>query len=113
MSQIAGLYVIPDFAVASIREAVLPRKAGWFSKPEDTFRQTLSMHAGQDRLEFGWSGYAFVVLFEYLRDRKLFDIGGCENAELALFLSKARQSYFLVFTPLTAEELAKLAAIEE
>lgn len=113
MSQIAGLYVVPDSAVADIRKAALPRKAAWFNKPTDTFWQTLWTHAGHNRLrEYGWSGYAFVVLFEYLRDRKHFDIAASENAELAIFLSKARQSYFLIFTPSQAEELAqKLEAL--
>jgi len=110
MSQIAGLYVVPDSAIDAIRKAALPQKAGWFSKPEDTFWQTLWMHAGPDRLEFGWSGYAFVVLFEYLRDRTLFDVEACENAELARFLSKARQSYFLTFTPSQSKEFARWLA---
>jgi hypothetical protein len=58
-------------------------------------------------LEFEWSGYAFVVLLEYLRDGEHFDVQTSEQEELAAFLSQARQSYFLTFTPAQAEEFAR------
>lgn len=107
MSQIAGFYAVPDSAVAQIRNAALPQKAGWFGKTTDTFWQTLWSHAGRDRLNFEGSGYAFVVLFEYLRDRKLLDVEGSENEEFARLLSSSRKAYFLSFTPAQARELAQ------
>jgi hypothetical protein len=87
MSQVADFYVIPDSAVADIRQAALPKKTGWLSRPKDAFWETLWMHAGRSRMDYGWSGYGFVVLFEYLREKKNFDIaapGGIRSRGISL-----------------------------
>jgi hypothetical protein len=113
MSQIAEFYVVPDAAIAEIERAAVPQKTKWYRPPEDTFWPTLWARAGNGVLNFEWSGYAFVVLIEYLREgRSDFGVEACEQSELASRLSEARTSYFLTFTPAQAQEWAqKLAAI--
>ncbi|MBV9269602.1 MAG: hypothetical protein JO165_00805 [Candidatus Eremiobacteraeota bacterium] len=107
MSQVVDFYVVPDSSIAAIQKAAVPQKTRWYRAPEDTFWQTLWGSAGQGELNFDWGGYAFVVLIEYLRERGDFDVDACETSELASFLTKARESYFLTFTVAQAEKWAQ------
>ncbi len=96
MSQIATLQVVPESSIASIRAAVEPQKAGWLRKPKNVFWDTLHDIA-PDVLNLDWSGYAVIVLFEFLREQCGFDFGGIDDHPLAEFLSKALRSYYAVF----------------
>ena len=96
MSQIATLQIIPASSEAAIRAAVVPQKAGWFGKTKDVFWDTLHQLA-PDVLNLEWSGYAMIVLFEFLREQHGFDFASVDNHPLAEFLSKSRGSYFAVF----------------
>jgi hypothetical protein len=106
MSQIATLQVIPSSSEAAIRAAVDPRKAGWFGKTKDVFWETLHELA-PDVLNLQWSGYAMIVLFEFLREQRGFDFAKVDGHPLADFLSKSRRSYFAVFEPDVAQTFAQ------
>ena len=112
MSQSATLHVIPESSAAALRAAAEPRKAGWFGKPRDSFWETLTATA-PDVMNFAWSGYAVIVLSEFLREQAGFDFTRADEHPLAQFLSKARGSYFAVFEPDEARALVeKLSATE-
>jgi len=111
MSQIASLYVVPDSAIPAICMTAMPQKAGWFSKPHDTFWQTLWDLAGKNCLDCDAPGSAFSVLIEYLSDRHVFDMRACESSDFATFLSKARKSSFLTVSPAQAAELSSRLAV--
>ena len=109
MSQIATLQIIPASAEAAIRAAVVPQKAGWFGKTKDVFWDTLHKLA-PDALNLEWSGYAMIVLFEFLREQRGFDFANVDGHPLAEFLSKSRGSYFTVFEPEVAQAFSQRLA---
>lgn len=105
MSQIATLQIMPASSEAGIRAAVVPRKAGWFGKTQDVFRETLQKLA-PDKLNLEWSGDAMIILFEFLREQRGFDFAKVDGHPLADFLSKSRCSYFAVFESDEAQTFA-------
>src|SRR4051812_45630286 len=109
MSQIATLQVIPESCVAAVRAAVEPVKAGWFGKRRDAFWDTLHKIA-PDALNLDGSGYAMIVLFEFLREKRELDFAKVDDHPLADFLSKSRGSYFAVFDPEVAQEFSQQLA---
>jgi hypothetical protein len=109
MSQIAMLQIIPASSEAAIRAAVVPQKAGWFCKTKDIFWEALHKLA-PDVLKLEWSGYAVIVLFEFLREQRGFDFANVDGHPLADFLSKSRRSYFAVFEPQEAETFCQRLA---
>jgi hypothetical protein len=112
MSQIATLHVIPESFAAGLRAAAEPRKTGWFGRAKDRFWETLTATA-PDVMNFEWSGYAVIMLFEFLREQGGFDLTRADEHPLAQFLSKARSSYFAVFEPDEARAFVeKLSATE-
>jgi hypothetical protein len=106
MSQIATLQIIPDSSIAAIRAAATPQRAGWFGKTKDVFWETLHK-LGPDVLNLEWSGYAMIVLFEFLREQRGFDFAKVDGHPLADFLSKSRGSYFAVFDPEVAQAFSQ------
>jgi hypothetical protein len=109
MSQIATLQVIPDSSIESIRAAVAPQKAGWFGRTKDVFWETLHKLA-PDVLNLDSSGYTIIVLLEFLREQRGFDLATVEGHPLADFLSQSRGSYFLVFEPEVAQAFSQRLA---
>jgi hypothetical protein len=109
MSQIATLQIIPASSEAAIRSAVVGQKAGWFGKTKDVFWDTLDKLA-PDVLNLEWSGYAMIVLFEFLREQRGFDFANVHGHPLAEFLSKSRGSYFAVFAPEVAQAFSQRLA---
>jgi hypothetical protein len=101
MSQIATLHLIPESSTATIRAAAEPQKAGWFGKTTDAFWATVQATA-PDVLNLDASGYALIVLTEFLREERGFDFTAVDDHPLAQFLSDARSSYFAVFEPTVA-----------
>ncbi len=105
MSQIATLHLIPEASIAAIRAAAEPQKAGWFGKSKDTFWATVQS-AAPDVLNLDASGYALIVLTEFLREERGFDFTAADDHPLAQFLSGARSSYFAIFEPTVASEFS-------
>jgi hypothetical protein len=106
MSQIATLQVVPASSEEAVRAAIVPQKVGWFGKTKDIFWETLHKLA-PDVLNLEWSGYAVIVLFEFLREQRGFDFAKVDGHPLAGFLSKSRRSYFAVFEPDVAQTFAQ------
>lgn len=102
MSQIATFRCVPDAVVAHVvslasvphsREAA--KAAFW----------AMEYRFGPDVLDFGWSGYAVLVLVEYLRDECGFDFERVDGHPLAQLLTA--DGYCAVFEP---DEAARMAA---
>jgi hypothetical protein len=109
MSQLATLQIIPASSEAALRSAVVPQKVGWFGKTKDEFWGTLDKLA-PDALNLERSGYAMIVLFEFLREQRGFDFANVDGHPLAEFLTESRASYFAVFEPGVAQAFAQRLA---
>jgi hypothetical protein len=111
MSQIATLRIVPESSLAALCALVEPQKVGWFGRPRDVFWDRLHDIA-PDVLNLDWSGYAVIVLFEFLREQHGFDFAAVDDHPLARILSNARRSYFAVFDSDVAGAFAsKLATV--
>ena len=97
MSAIASFTVLPNAALRALRDAAVPRKRGWFQRPQDTFHDYQREH-GREIAVLQLSGYVLGTALAYLEERHQIDLMRSEHDELAHFLSKKRGASYFVLT---------------
>jgi hypothetical protein len=89
MSAIASFIRIPKTAIEGLRLAAPPPKRKLFETARSTYWDYLRQN-GEKVAEYGWSGWVFGPLLEYLKEREQIDLDHSAYDELSEFLTKAR-----------------------
>lgn len=98
MSAIASFELLPKSMIEPLKQAAVPVKRGWFSKPKDGFHDFLKTHA-REIVDYKWSGFSFTALIEFLAERRGIDLTKSSYDYLSNFLTETRGAAYFVLTP--------------